>query len=64
MANSLQPPSGPTARLDEFMRLHAQHQRRLYLYSVGCGIEGGDRYIGVDIAGALLVTRERVSLVQ
>lgn len=32
MTNLPQPPSDPAARVDEFMRLHAQHQRRLYLY--------------------------------
>ena len=32
MDNLSQSPSGPAARVDEFMKLHAQHQRRLYLY--------------------------------
>jgi RNA polymerase sigma-70 factor, ECF subfamily len=32
MDNRSQSPSGPAARVDEFMKLHAQHQRRLYLY--------------------------------
>jgi len=32
MADSSQPQSDPSARVDEFMRLYTQHQRRLYLY--------------------------------
>lgn len=32
MANFSQPPSDPTARVDEFMQLYTRHQRRLYVY--------------------------------
>jgi RNA polymerase sigma-70 factor (ECF subfamily) len=32
MANLPHPPSGPTTRVDEFMGLYTQYQRRLYLY--------------------------------
>jgi RNA polymerase sigma-70 factor, ECF subfamily len=32
MADFPQPPSDPTFRVDEFMRLYTQHQRRLYVY--------------------------------
>ncbi len=32
MADSSQPPSDPSARVDEFMRLYTQQQRRLYVY--------------------------------
>ena len=32
MADFSQPPSDPAARVDEFMRLYTQHQRRLYVY--------------------------------
>jgi len=32
MSDLSQPPSDPAARVDEFMRLYTQHQRRLYVY--------------------------------
>jgi RNA polymerase sigma-70 factor, ECF subfamily len=32
MVDSFQPLPDPSARVDEFMKLYAQHQRRLYIY--------------------------------
>jgi RNA polymerase sigma-70 factor (ECF subfamily) len=32
MVDSFQPPLDPSTRVDEFMKLYAQHQRRLYIY--------------------------------